>query len=239
MALTPQPHVDFFQRRAPAFRRWLCGWGGPLSVLALLAGCSTPAPSPSPPPLPPASEPAPPPAVVAPPVTPAAPEPVFTGKVSHASNERDYRRDGALHLYELYQDRIFRGKLPPLIQAVGVMRVHIGPNGEVRQFEWMRAPDHVPHVKAEIERLVHAAAPYPAPQRLGAVIYTDTWLWDRSGTFQLDTLTEGQLDRLPADTARTRRAAVRACKSGSAQKQVGKPGTRDQSCRRTAPAAAD
>jgi protein TonB len=25
------------------------------------------------------------------------------------------------------------------------------------------------------------------------VTYTDTWLWDKSGRFQLDTLTEGQL----------------------------------------------
>jgi len=25
------------------------------------------------------------------------------------------------------------------------------------------------------------------------VTYTDTWLWDKSGNFQLDTLTEGQL----------------------------------------------
>jgi periplasmic protein TonB len=28
--------------------------------------------------------------------------------------------------------------------------------------------------------------------QLGSVTYTDTWLWDRSGNFQLDTLTEGQ-----------------------------------------------
>jgi hypothetical protein len=28
---------------------------------------------------------------------------------------------------------------------------------------------------------------------MGRVVYTDTWLWDKSGHFQLDTLTEGQL----------------------------------------------
>jgi hypothetical protein len=43
--------------------------------------------------------------------------------------------------------------------------------------------------------LVRAAAPFPAPKRMGRVVYTDTWLWDKSGRFQLDTLTEGQLDR--------------------------------------------
>jgi hypothetical protein len=46
---------------------------------------------------------------------------------------------------------------------------------------------------AEIERMVRQAAPYPAPTQLGRVTYTDTWLWHRSGQFQLDTLTEGQL----------------------------------------------
>ena len=46
---------------------------------------------------------------------------------------------------------------------------------------------------AEILRTVRAAAPYPAPVRMGRVTYTDTWLWEKSGRFQLDTLTEGQL----------------------------------------------
>ncbi|MFN3956057.1 MAG: hypothetical protein ACK4Q6_00870 [Tepidimonas ignava] len=161
-----------------------------------LAGCSTP-------PKPAAQVPAPEPVVVAPPAPEPAPAPMpeFTGKVSLASNEREYRRDGAAHLYTLYADRIYRGKLPPLLQAVGVMRLTIGPQGELQRLEWMRAPDHVPHVKAEIERLVRAAAPFPAARRLGSVVYTDTWLWDKSGRFQLDTLTEGQLDRLPAAAA--------------------------------------
>ena len=41
-------------------------------------------------------------------------------------------------------------------------------------------------------RTVRDAAPYPAPVLMGSVVYTDTWLWDKSGHFQLDTLTEGQ-----------------------------------------------
>jgi hypothetical protein len=181
-------------------------WSVVVTTLALLAGCASPPPA-----APPRAVEAPPaPAETAPPVVvqPApAPEPPFSGKVSLAASERDYRRDGAQHLYERYGDRIFRGKLPPLLQAVGVMRLDIGPRGEVRRFEWMRAPDHVPHVKAEIERLVMAAAPFPAPKRLGTVSYTDTWLWDRSGTFQLDTLTEGQLDRYPAPAPKPAAAA--------------------------------
>ncbi|TSE29665.1 hypothetical protein [Tepidimonas charontis] len=122
-------------------------------------------------------------------------EPAFTGPISLANTEREYRRDGAHHLYGRYAERVYPGKLPPLLQAVGVMRVHIGSRGDVRHIEWMRAPDHVPHVKAEIERLVREASPFPAPHQLGSVVYTETWLWDRSGRFQLDTLSEGQLDR--------------------------------------------
>ena len=41
--------------------------------------------------------------------------------------------------------------------------------------------------------MVRAAQPFPAPARMGHVVYTDTWLWHKSGLFQLDTLTEGQL----------------------------------------------
>ncbi|TSE18833.1 hypothetical protein Talka_01862 [Tepidimonas alkaliphilus] len=181
--------------------RWIAA-SAALALTSWLAGCST-APKPvvteTPAPAPELA-----PAAVAPPAPPPAaapaPEPPWTGKVSLAASEREYRRDGASHLYERYAERIYRGKLPPLLQAVGVMRVTIGARGEVQRFEWMRAPDHVPHIKAEIERMVLAAAPYPAPQRLGSVVYTDSWLWDKSGRFQLDTLTEGQLDRLPTAT---------------------------------------
>jgi hypothetical protein len=53
-------------------------------------------------------------------------------------------------------------------------------------------PRNAPRVAQEIEQLVRAAAPYPAPVHMGSVTYTETWLWDKSGHFQLDTLTQGQ-----------------------------------------------
>jgi hypothetical protein len=191
-------------------------WAWVAALGALIAGCATP-PAPAPkaqaPAEPPVAQPAEPPVAVAPPAPPA-----FSGKTSQAINEREYRRDGAQHLYDHYRERIFRGKMPPLLYAVAVMRLEIGPQGELRRFEWMRAPDHVPHVKAEIERLVRAAAPFPAPLRLGSVSYTDTWLWDRSGLFQLDTLTEGQLDRLPARSASEPKAAPAAQRTAPSRK---------------------
>lgn len=166
--------------------------------LAVLTACSTPqktTQAPPPLPTPPAvvvapPQPAPPPApvVVAPPV--ARPE-----ITSSASTPRAYRRDGAEHLYRRNSDRIYRGQLPPLLQAVGVTRIQIDALGRILGIEWMRAPSHVPAVMAEIERTIRAAAPFPAPIHLGQVSYVDTWLWDQSGRFQLDTLTEGQRDR--------------------------------------------
>jgi hypothetical protein len=40
--------------------------------------------------------------------------------------------------------------------------------------------------------MIKKASPFPAPARMGSVRYTDIWLVDKSGRFQLDTLTEGQ-----------------------------------------------
>jgi protein TonB len=115
--------------------------------------------------------------------------------VSNAASPQDYRKDGARHIYQRNSHRIYKGQLPPLMHAVGVLQVEVDDVGNVRNLSWMRAPSHVPDVMREIERTVRAAAPFPAPVRMGRVTYTDIWLWDKSGNFQLDTLTEGQRDK--------------------------------------------
>ena len=115
-----------------------------------------------------------------------------SARSSGAASPRAYREDGATHLYGLNADRIYRGRMPPLLHAVGVLNVEIDRVGRVTRLDWLRAPRHAPEVVAEIERTVRQASPFPAPVRLGKVVYTDTWLWHKSGKFQLDTLTEGQ-----------------------------------------------
>ncbi len=149
---------------------------------------------------PPVVEPPPPaPVVIMPPPKPAPlviapepePEPVPV-LVSKARSDREFRKDAARHIYEQNAHRIYSGRLPPLLKAVGVMDVVVDRRGHVLRVEWRRAPKHAPDVIKEIERTVMAAAPYPAPIHLGQATYTDTWLWDKSGRFQLDTLTEGQ-----------------------------------------------
>jgi hypothetical protein len=150
-------------------------------VLSILAGCASKPPVAVvvvPPPAPPVQ-------VVKP------PEPRLP--VSVASTPREYRKDAAGHLYAKNADRIYAGKLPPLLYAVAVLDVDIDGRGMVTALHWTRAPSHVPEVMVEIERTVRQAAPYPVPMKMGRVTYTDTWLWHKSGLFQLDTLTEGQM----------------------------------------------
>ena len=115
-----------------------------------------------------------------------------SARSSAATSPRAYRQDGATHLYGLNAERIYKGRMPPLLYAVGVLNVEIDRIGRVTRLDWMRAPRHAPEVVAEIERTIRQASPFPAPTRMGRVVYTDTWLWHKSGKFQLDTLTEGQ-----------------------------------------------
>jgi periplasmic protein TonB len=156
------------------------------AVAAVLAACgSTPLP-----PMPPATV-AVAPSSVSPQPGQLSPQAVL--KTSAAVTPRAYRQDAASHIYERNSGRIFQGKLPPLLYAIGVLDVELDGKGMVRKLDWRRAPHHAPEVVAEIERTVRAAAPFPVPSRMGKVTYTDVWLWDKSGKFQLDTLTEGQL----------------------------------------------
>ena len=154
-----------------------------LGVAAVLASCTSSVPlGPEQPRAPTAQAPG--------PQVSAAPTMVI--KSSAATNPRAYRQDAASHIYAQNGERIWKGRLPPLLYAVGVLQVEVDGQGNVRNLNWMRAPRHAPEVIAEIERTVRKAAPFPAPARLGKVVYTDTWLWHKSGRFQLDTLTEGQ-----------------------------------------------
>ena len=155
---------------------WRSALGGALALLmAVLQGCGTP-PQPG---QPDAA------------ASPRPPEAAAPG-ASQARTPKDYRRDAASHLYARQPERIYKGRLPPMLYAVGVLNVDIDRRGQVQGLQWTRAPRHAPEVMAEIEKMVRAAAPYPVPQHMAKVTYTDVWLWHKSGKFQLDTLTEGQ-----------------------------------------------
>ena len=79
-----------------------------------------------------------------------------------------------------------------MLKAVVVVDIHIEPSGQIGHIDWVRVPKHAPEVKQEIEQAIIQSAPFPAPTQFKRVRYTETWLWHKSGRFQLDTLTEGQ-----------------------------------------------
>jgi hypothetical protein len=137
------------------------------------------------------------PVITAPEAAPPTSQPSAQGTLpgpsrSAARNAKEYRKDAASHLYGRHSQHIYKGRLPPMLQAVGVLNVDIDRHGAVKSLQWTRAPRHAPQVMQHIERMVKAAAPFPVPQHMGQVTYTDVWLWHQSGRFQLDTLTEGQ-----------------------------------------------
>ena len=108
---------------------------------------------------------------------------------------RAYRKIGARHIYNTYPKRIYKGKIPPLVYAVVVAETDIDSNGNVTGVYFTRTPSHAPEVSGMIAKLIKDASPLPNPGKLGGHTYVDTWLWDKSGNFQLDTLTVGQRSR--------------------------------------------
>ena len=192
------PNPSQRQSKASTTAHWRAGFGAWVLLVVLLAGCQSvvltepvapPAEAPPPEPEITPPEPPPPPPPPPPPVEEPAPLPEFR---SAAPTPFAYRRDAAEHIYRTYPTRIYKGRLPPLIASVAVVDLHINSVGEVVKVEWVRAPRHLPQIMTDIEQLARGAAPYPAPVAMAGVIYTEVWLYDKTGLFQLATLTEGQ-----------------------------------------------
>jgi len=113
-------------------------------------------------------------------------------QASTAKSERDYRKDGAKHLYAAYSKQVRKGKMPPLLYGVAIIETEIGSGGEVRDVRVVRQPAAAEVGPWAVE-MIKKASPFPAPPAaLGSVKYTEIWLVDKTGRFQLDTLTEGQ-----------------------------------------------
>jgi protein TonB len=114
-------------------------------------------------------------------------------KVSSAGDTRAYRMDAARHIYAAYAPRIFKGRLPPLIHAIVVLEMTVDMNGQPRDIKVVRGPSHAPDVTAAVIEMIKRAGPLPAPSRFtGPVRFTEIWLVNKDGRFQLDALTEGQ-----------------------------------------------
>lgn len=112
--------------------------------------------------------------------------------ISTAETAKAYKKDAARHVYKVYSDKIYKGKLPPLVHAIVVLEVAIDEQGNVQDINTIRVPTHAPDVTLAVKDMIHRSSPMPAPTRMGSLRFTEVWLVDKSGRFQLDTLTEGQ-----------------------------------------------
>lgn len=111
---------------------------------------------------------------------------------SDAEDPLEYRREAARHVYASYPMRVYRGKLPPLLYGVAIVEVEVDADGKVLDVQ-LRRPPAAPEVGPWVQSMIRRAAPFPAPSRLGEKIsFSEIWLVDKGGNFQLDSLTEGQ-----------------------------------------------
>lgn len=117
-----------------------------------------------------------------------------------------FRHEVARHVYQRYPLQVFKGRLPPLLYAVLVIEARIGRDGQLLNVRVTREPAAAKEVSAWVLGLLHKASPFPAPRQVvdpasldeaGAVTLVETWLVDRSGRFQVHSLSEGQISSPP------------------------------------------
>jgi outer membrane biosynthesis protein TonB len=107
--------------------------------------------------------------------------------------EQEFRIDAARHLYACYPMRVYRGRLPPLLYGVMMVETELDAGGNVVDVSVVRKPA-ADEVAPWVLALIRRASPFPAPARMagGTVRFTETYFVDKSGLFQVFSLTEGQ-----------------------------------------------
>jgi hypothetical protein len=107
--------------------------------------------------------------------------------------EQEYRIDAARHLYACFPERIYRGKLAPLLYGVMMVEVQLDATGNVVEVSMVRKPA-ADEVAPWVVSMIKRAAPFPPPTRFpgGVIRFTETFFVDKSGLFQTFSLTEGQ-----------------------------------------------
>ena len=113
---------------------------------------------------------------------------------SEAADGQAYRLDAARHVYAAFPSRIHRGKMPPMMYAVMITEAEVDAEGQVVNVKVVRPPAAAKEVTPWVVSLIRRAAPFPPPVRMagGTAVWREIWLVDKTGTFQVDALTEGQ-----------------------------------------------
>ena len=125
----------------------------------------------------------------------ASPQPqkVAALQPSDALNEKAYRIDAARHIYAAYPAQILKGKVPALVYAILVTETEIDARGKVLRVRIVRQPAAAREVTPWVVSMIRRASPLPPPARIGRVKFVEVWLVDKSGQFQVHSLTEGQI----------------------------------------------
>jgi hypothetical protein len=81
-----------------------------------------------------------------------------------------------------------------MMYAVMITDTEIDADGTVRSVTVARPPAAAKEVTPWVMALIRGASPFPAPRQFGeaGVVWREIWLVDKSGRFQVDSLTEGQ-----------------------------------------------
>jgi hypothetical protein len=122
------------------------------------------------------------------------PTPLVAGtpRTSEAETEKTYRRDAARRIYESFPMHIYRGKMPALTYAIAITETDVGADGVVTDVRLTREPASAKEVGPWVVALIRRVGQMPPLAKMAQVTYTETWLVDKSGKFQLHTLSEGQ-----------------------------------------------
>ena len=147
---------------------------------------------------------------------------------SAAQDPQQYRKEKSWHLYSTYSQHIYRGQLPPMLNAVMVTQTTLDAQGRVLDVEVIREPAQTKEAIPWVISLIRGAEPYPAPSGLGAsqVAVREVWLLHRAGhgksvRFQLDSLSEGQ--RSVADAACSAAQLAQPAPAAAPMRQVDRP----------------
>jgi periplasmic protein TonB len=124
---------------------------------------------------------------------PPQPHKVQLLQPSQALNHQAYRVDAARHVYAAYPEQVLKGKVPALVHAIVVTETEIDARGQVLGVRIVRQPASAREVTPWVVSMIRRASPLPPPARIGRVKFVEVWLVDKSGRFQVHSLTEGQL----------------------------------------------
>jgi protein TonB len=112
---------------------------------------------------------------------------------SEARSEMAYRTDAARHIYDAYPSQVLKGKVPALVYAIVITETELDARGKVLNVRVLRQPASAREVTPWVVSLIRRASPLPPPVRMGRVRFLEVWLVDKSGLFQVHSLTEGQM----------------------------------------------